>query len=142
MTEKQKSRIKELKINGYGYKRIAKEMELTPACVKSYIRRNPLEETKKEAIDKCKNCDSLLVYIPGHRKKKFCNDKCRMAWWNSHLDKVKRFANHTEVCSECKKKFTAYGQRERKYCSRECYFRARFGGKRYDSIKPEVHADN
>ena len=29
----------------------------------------------------CKNCGGKLEHTPGRKPKKFCSDKCRMAWW-------------------------------------------------------------
>ena len=49
-------------------------------------------------------------------------------WWNSHLHLVKRKAMYDFVCPTCGKSFSAYGNRNRKYCSHECYIEARFGG--------------
>lgn len=66
----------------------------------------------------------------GRKEKKFCSDRCRMKWWNSHLDQVQRKANYDFVCPVCKKPFTVYGNANRKYCSHECYIEDRFGGGR------------
>jgi endogenous inhibitor of DNA gyrase (YacG/DUF329 family) len=64
----------------------------------------------------------------GRKEKKFCSDKCRMTWWNRHLDKVKRKAVYEYICPHCGKPFTVYGNSHRKYCSHECYVADRFGG--------------
>ena len=135
MTEFEKHKINELRLNGYGYKKIAKELGLSVNTVKSYLARVKVEEPAVEAKDICPNCGNKLIYIPGHKKKRFCSDKCRMSWWNSHLDKVNRLANRIVVCAQCRQEFTAYGKRERKYCSRKCYVKARFGGSGNGSVK-------
>jgi len=64
----------------------------------------------------------------GRKEKKFCSDRCRNKWWNSHLSEVKRKAMYEYTCPNCKKTFMAYGNRNRKYCSHECYINDRFGG--------------
>ena len=130
MTENEKHRINALRLNGYGYKKIAKELGLSVNTVKSYLARVKVEEPTVEAKDICPNCGNKLIYIPGHKKKRFCSDKCRMSWWNSHLDQVQRKANYDFVCPVCKKPFTVYGNANRKYCSHECYIEDRFGGGR------------
>ena len=135
MTEFEKHKINELRLNGYGYKKIARELGLSVNTVKSYLTRTKADEPVEETVDICPNCGNKLIYIPGHKKKKFCSDKCRMSWWNSHLDKVNRLANRIVVCAQCRREFTAYGKRERKYCSRKCYFKARFGGSGNGSVK-------
>ena len=65
---------------------------------------------------------------PGRKKKRFCSDSCRMKWWNSHMDKVKRKAIYEFTCLHCGRTFTAYGNSGRKYCSHDCYIEERFGG--------------
>ena len=38
----------------------------------------------------------------------------------------KREGSYTLVCEQCGKPFISYGNKNRKYCGRECYFRHRF----------------
>jgi len=76
----------------------------------------------------CLNCGKPVMQTPGRKEKKFCCDHCRNVWWNSHLSLVKRRAMYEFVCPGCGKTFYAYGNRNRKYCSHECYVQDRFGG--------------
>lgn len=39
-------------------------------------------------------------------------------------------AKNTIACAHCGKPFTAYGNKERKYCSHNCYISDRFGEER------------
>ena len=71
-------------------------------------------------------CASPVEQVPGHKKKIFCCKDCCVKWWNSHPDRVNRKAIYSFVCPTCGKEFTAYGNKGRKYCSHECYVRARF----------------
>ena len=80
-------------------------------------------------IGKCQNCDKEIWQAPHLKPRKFCCDKCRNLWWNSHLDQVKRKAIYKYVCPQCGAEFEAYGNRRRKYCSHECYIKDRFGNK-------------
>ena len=76
----------------------------------------------------CPKCGKPITQVPGRKHKRFCSDKCRNAWWNSHLDLVKHKTTHTYVCPNCGKEFTVYGGRKRKYCCHACYIAHRFGG--------------
>ena len=134
MDDRQRQQIRELREEGYGYGRIAQILEISENTIKTYCRRHGLggvatnlasSEGKRQY---CPCCKSVLELIPGRKPKKFCSDKCRMKWWNSHLDQVKRKANYSFVCPVCKKQFSVYGNANRKYCSHACYIKARFEG--------------
>lgn len=60
-------------------------------------------------------------------KMRFCSDYCCQKWWNSHPEAVDRKAWYTLTCAYCGKEFKSYGNK--KYCSKECYYNARFGTK-------------
>lgn len=62
--------------------------------------------------------------IPKHKTKIFCSDKCRIAWWKSHTSEMKRRNPNVALCNYCKCEFTYYGNRQRKYCSRDCYLKS------------------
>lgn len=136
MTDGQKDRIRQMKADGFGYIKIARELGLSENTVKSFCRRKGLNGTAEDVValsldgDKgvCQCCGADVMQNPGRKAKKFCSDKCRNAWWNSHQDRVKRKAHYEFVCAYCKKAFTAYGNAGRKYCSHACYVADRFGG--------------
>lgn len=125
MNLKDKEKIIELRIKGFGYKKIASELSISVNTVKSYCQRNGLNGTGN---DRCKNCGVLVKQNPKRKKKKFCSDKCRLTWWNSHQDKINKRANYTLTCNHCGKNFISYGNKNRKYCSHSCYISARFCG--------------
>ncbi len=136
MTDRQKDRIRQMRADGYGYMKIAQELGISENTVKSFCRRKGLNgaaaaDTAPSADrDKgvCPCCGAEVRQNPGRKEKKFCSDKCRNKWWNSHLDQVERKAHYEFVCACCKKPFTAYGNAGRKYCSHACYVADRFGG--------------
>lgn len=135
MTDTQKDRIRQMKAGGFGYIKIARELGLSENTVKSFCRReglNAVADMEEPPVDgvkgTCLCCGAKVVQNPGRKMKKFCSDKCRNNWWNSHLDQVERKANYEFVCAYCKKPFTAYGNAGRKYCSHACYVADRFGG--------------
>lgn len=124
--------ILKLRSNGYGYKRIAKELGITisaarHACLKSEDDTN---------LGKCKNCEIEIKSIKGKKKKIFCSDKCRMSWWNKNQNKVNKKAYYTHQCKVCNKKFDVYGNSKRIYCSQECYLKgkAQKGGDSNEAI--------
>ena len=138
MTEEQKTQIANLRGEGYGYVRIAQTLGISENTVKSFCRRKKLAgraaasqvmpAAVRDGNQFCLCCGKEVAQTPGRKEKKFCSDRCRNKWWNGHLDHVKRKANYEFICPQCKKKFTAYGNAKRKYCSHECYIAHRFGG--------------
>lgn len=115
------NQIKNLALKGYGYKRIADILDLSPNTVKSHLRRHP----PTEGVSVCQQCGKPIEQNPGRKEKKFSSDKCRMAYWNSHQDEVNKQAYYTLLCQHCGKEFVSYGNKNRKYCCRDCYAAAR-----------------
>ncbi len=116
-----KEKIRELQRQGYGYKKIASLLCLPVNTVKSHIRRHPIDLSKKT----CLYCDKVITNTPHKREKKYCSDKCRLAWWREHQDLVNRKAIYHLTCKNCGKSFESYGNARRIYCSRACYANAR-----------------
>ena len=137
MTNEQKSRIGELRRQGLGYKRIAKELGLCESTVKTFCHRNDMScgsmETAKSyyqyiPLTPCRFCGTMVPQYPARKEKKFCSDSCRNKWWNAHLSESNRDGMSTYTCPACGRTFSAYGKRNRKYCSHACYIADRFGG--------------
>lgn len=119
MTKEEKQRVEALRRQGTGYGAIAWELGLSV----NTVSRHPLPDGTV-----CENCGAPIVQMPGRKRKRFCSDACRNAWWNAHLSLVKRKAVRTVVCAGCGQPFEAYGRAPRKYCSHACYVAHRFGG--------------
>lgn len=135
MTNLQKEQITTLREQGYGYATIAKAVGIKKDTVVAFCRKEGLTGIKAQSNDRitldagfCLHCSSLLHQIPGRKKVKFCSDKCRTAWWNSHPEAVNRKAVYSFICTHCGKPFTAYGNAGRKYCSHACYIADRYKG--------------
>lgn len=135
MTDKQKMEIANLRAENYSYSRISTMLDIPLNTVKTYCRRHGLggsvvEQQVQESgmVLKCLCCGVDVPQTDGRKAKKFCSDRCRNKWWNSHLDQVNRKANYEYVCPTCKRPFIAYGNSKRKYCSHACYIEHRFGG--------------
>ncbi|WP_066675402.1 helix-turn-helix domain-containing protein [Clostridium septicum] len=134
MTNNEKERIKVLREKGYSYSKIAVDLEISENTVKAFCRRNNLGgvrvgsvNTKIEEHIKCKQCEKELEQSEKGKRKKFCSDKCRRQWWKEHDYCIDRKAYYTLTCSECGNKFKSYGNKNRKYCSHNCYIKKRFG---------------
>lgn len=121
MTNEEKARVLALRESGLGYKAISNETGISHTTIAYFLK------TVKEAADICRQCGARLDHTPHRKRKKFCSDKCRMLWWNSHPDEVNRAAYYTAVCRCCGKEFMAYGNDHRTFCSRTCYQKFRSG---------------
>ena len=96
MTEKQKSEIRRLRLDGNGYRHIAAALNLPLSSVKAYCRCHGLkgygsvtalnDETTRESGLFCRQCGKRLHHTPGKRKKKFCSDYCRKKYWRDKND--------------------------------------------------------
>ena len=132
MTAIQKQSIADLRARGDGYAKIAGILGISVNTIKSYCQRNKLGGIKSATeitseYEICKNCGQRLVNHPGRKKKKFCCNDCRAAWWASHPESLNRKATYSFSCSCCGADFTAYGNKSRKFCTHACYVIARFG---------------
>ena len=126
MIAAQKECIEYLRQSGESYSAIAAELDISVNTVKSYCRRNRISISADSSVsDLCVNCGLPLTHVNGAKKKRFCSDKCRMTWWNAHLDAVKRKAVYHFICPNCGSAFESYGNAHRKYCSRACAASAR-----------------
>lgn len=125
MTNVQKQQIIDLRKQGCGYIKIGQMLEISDNTVRSFCRRNDLygSATKTQI---CKQCGKPIKRVSGSKPKKFCSDACRIIWWNNHLDCVNRKAVYQFTCDHCGKSFSAYGNKDRKYCSHACYIADRY----------------
>ena len=132
MNDLQRKAIEKLRNKGAGYKAIAQKLGLSVNTVKSHCRRNGLTGNRSgtDTIEVlfCKKCGKKLMQTEGAKQKSFCSDECRLSWWKEHPEKVKRKAYYELTCAYCHKTFHSYGNKNRKYCSHECYIADRFGG--------------
>ena len=120
MKLEEKTKIIELKNEGYGYKKIAKELNLPISSIQYFLKNNPID---LELVGACKCCGKTIQSIKGKKRKQFCSDRCRWDWWNDHIKEVNKKAYYTLTCKYCGKEFTAYGNQKRVYCCHECYIK-------------------
>lgn len=134
MTQAEKEKLEQMRMRGASYSEISKRLNLNVSTVKTYCRRNNLQTANLQSLEKiqqdsalCKQCGKPLLQAVKQKPKKFCSDKCRMAWWNSHRDEVIRTGVSKLLCSSCGSIFESYDT-NRKYCCHACYITDRFGG--------------
>ena len=129
MTTAQKQRIDFLRGRGESYAAIADDLSISENTIKSYCRRNKIgvaiKQEQPAATNTCANCGCPLRHTLGAKRKRFCSDKCRMAWWKAHPEAVNYKAVYRFVCPTCGGSFEAYGNANRKFCSRACFGAAR-----------------
>ncbi len=125
IAESQKNTILTLRRQGSSYRQIAERLMLSPNTVKTICRRSEAkpDQLTMSTLDACKNCGAPLSPNAGGRKRTFCSDKCRYAWWNT----VRSKKPYRLICYRCGKEFISYGNRKRKFCGRECYILSRYG---------------
>ncbi len=126
MTEKQKQAIRDLRRQGMSYLSIADSVGLSPNTVKSFCRRNHICVAVESAAGGiCKNCGKPLIHCPGARRKIFCGNQCRYAWWNKNRLWAGKKKQYRLTCLYCGTAFE--GTKSKKYCGRDCYVRSRYG---------------
>ena len=113
--------INNMRLKGWSTATISKVLGIPYNTVKSHIRRYP----DIPGARLCLHCRKPVEQPRSGREKKHCSDQCRMAYWNSHQDQVQKKAYYNLVCHFCGKEFRSYGNRDRKFCCRDCYLASR-----------------
>ena len=122
MTDDQKARIEKMRLNGTDYASIASAIGATDAAVRMYCIRHDIKP-RSEKTAYCLFCGNPIKRKARGRKALFCSDSCRVRQFTME----KRTDGPVKVCPGCGKQFRP-DVRTRKYCSHECYVRARFRG--------------
>lgn len=137
MTDFEAAQVKEMRLKGMGYRAIAEALGLSRDIVRNHCKakgmggyvaatvKNLQEREVQNGICLC--CGEEISQQGNGRPRKFCSEKCRRQWWKTHPEEGNPKAVYTQACAWCGKEFTAYGNSHRKYCSHDCYIRARFG---------------
>ena len=140
MTHEEKKQIGKMRAAGMSYTRIAESLDISINSVKSYCRRHglgadtALQETQpvqaepcqpQSEATACEQCGSPVLQQAGRKRRRFCSDACRQAWWASHRGELRRKAEHHFVCEYCGMQFSRYGVADRRFCSKSCAAHAR-----------------
>ena len=128
MTVQDRENIIHLRNKGVSYGEIARLLNFNENNVASFCRRHGLGGRKKSKIKthdimihSCLECGAAVEQILHRKVKKFCSDKCRMRWWNSHQDSINKKGLIAKRCPVCGTEFKAYESSHKIYCSRKCY---------------------
>lgn len=138
MTSTEKSRIDELRAQGFGYKRIARMLNMSVSTVQSHCRRGQASKPDEAIVPRyasselgvtdtagnpiCKQCGAVIAHHPHRRPRLFCSDACRQQYWYQHRASASTATSH--ICPACGQTFAT--SRPQIYCSHDCYIRARF----------------
>ena len=135
MTSEEKSRLSAMRKAGRSYTEIAAELGISKNTIKTFCRRNgltsevesaPVEVTPAPTTERlCPHCGKPVIQPQGRKEKKFCSDRCRLRWWNSHPERITHRVVQTKTCLYCGAEFIAHRNERQKYCSRKCYDLAR-----------------
>lgn len=126
MTNEQKRRIAEFRSTGISYAKTGEAIGISGNIVKTYCRRNHITVTQKSSASDpipafCRECGAPLAQIEKRKPRIFCSKACREKRWHAHPEQLNRKAVYDFRCAGSGKPFSSYGNRHRKYCSRECY---------------------
>ena len=128
-----------MRVDGHGYKVIAKTINSTRDRVRGYCVNHNLNgfgdavagniALMKDEKLICAFCHTPITQKEIGRVRRFCSEECRRKWWNENHDKriKKDTAIYRYTCPHCGEEFSSYGNKNRKYCSHNCYIKARFG---------------
>lgn len=146
MTEFEKQQIQDLRLKGVGYKAIAAVLGISRDSIRGYCKRNGLDGDSKvvslnieEKINQnllCACCGKPIKQKKRGTKRRFCSEECRRTWWKENQDKRNKNckAIYKYICPSCNNEFSCYGNKRRKYCSHNCYIKARFWKDEEDGI--------
>lgn len=132
-----RAQIVRMRASGMSYQAVSQSLGINLNTLKSWCRRHsiaefpssPSTEDQPDEHDTCQWCSGGLT----QRQSRFCSEPCRRTWWKHHPEAKDKRAFYSFICSDCGKRFMAYGNANRKYCSHPCYVHHRFatrGGRR------------
>ena len=117
MTNVEKNAIISMNEKGMSVTEISEILKIKNT-IKSFLQR-------KKTADVCLNCGAVLTHIPHKKRKKFCSDKCRMHYWNTHQNGMSHTSAAIIKCEVCGKDVLSYHKKPRRFCSRECAAKGR-----------------
>ena len=151
MDKNTQEKIKELRINGFGYKKIAAIVGSSVGNVRYYCKTHglagdgsKLKITYEEPGTQrkyCKQCGNELVRGPHSGKKLFCCEECRRKWWKQNANEAHQNSVNCKKykCLLCGKTIVVYENKPaRKYCSHECYINDRFWNGAYKGSRETI----
>ena len=129
MTEDQKRLANKLRQQGQSYAQIATVLGVPKNTVKTHCWRNNIAApvgSKPVKSSFCQNCGKPIKQPEHIKTKKYCNDKCRITWWNHNRNLLNSGATRQVSCAYCGSKFEKYEKSGQRFCSHACYTNLRF----------------
>lgn len=130
VTPQQARLIEKLRREGKGYKAIANATGLSRDTIRYFCKahEDAIPDPESDGAARCPSCGKMIQQPRTGRRRRFCSDACRHAWWAKHPDahRPSDQAIYHLTCAHCGKPFDSYGNRSRRYCCRSCYFASRF----------------
>ena len=68
--------------------------------IQKSVKSSPVADRQASSIYFCPQCGKHVKQRTRH-KKRFCSDRCRMKYWNSRPDLIRRMAYYTITCQNC-----------------------------------------
>lgn len=129
MNKPEQMKIKLLRLKGKGYRDIAREVSIKESTVRMFCYRHGLSNSSN--VSYCVFCDRPIQQNSRGQRKVFCSEKCRSACRRMTGDLKQTRYQH--ICEGCGKPFETIGNKNQKYCSRDCYINR---GKNDDRVLP------
>ena len=138
MTDAQARQIQEMRMKGSGYKAIGAAIGLSRDIVRNYCKKHNLagyaavvSKNMKLMVDGkevCHFCGNAITQPRDWKAETLLLRKMQegMVEGAPGGNEKSEFASYELTCQHCGKTFISYGNRNRKYCSRECYIQYRF----------------
>ncbi|MDD4688314.1 MAG: RNA polymerase subunit sigma-70 [Eubacteriales bacterium] len=117
----QKREILKMRSQNVPFSEIAQKLNISKNTIKSFYHRLSQNTVAEDAPNRCGNCGNPLDQTPHKKTKRFCDSRCRNAYWN------KNRVGYIAICAYCGAEFDTLGNRTRKYCNIRCYSKARWG---------------
>ena len=118
MSFTQKELIVAYREEGLSYREIADKTGTSEQFCRTVCSR--ANKRKKKACahheELCKFCEKPLDHVNGKRKKEFCSDQCRFAYYY----REKKRKSYIRTCEFCGKEFVSSGNPDKRFCSRDC----------------------
>lgn len=114
LTPAQERTIREARARGAGYRAIAAAVGLERDTVRYFCKRHGLDGDQRAAGNDaqentpcCPACGQPIAQPPRGRRRRFCSDACRRAWWKQHPDQHQKreSAFYELVCAGCGRPF-------------------------------------
>lgn len=114
MTNFQKARIIELRLDNKGYLEIADMLGIPKSTVINFCNHSDFKPI-------CRYCGEMLPERTSKKKRRFCSPSCNQKWWFENIAKKRA---EPKKCAYCDEEFSEYKHKSQKFCCRDCYLKS------------------